>query len=508
MPGGAGPRDRGTPDREWSGPGESRERTDADAGHAPRYGSAARERVDNPRIVAAEALCRLDESRTAMLTDVLPRAGLDDLDGRARRFALEIAYGVVRRRLTLDCVIRAFLRDRLSDLEPDCLQALRIGVYQLLFLDGVPPFAAISESVALVGRRHPGVKAMVNAVLRSVDRESKRVDIGFDLGTASPRKRLQVGDERVVFFSKPVFADPEESLSLHLGQVHSHPPFLVERWLRRHDRAVVEDVLAAGNRKPRVSVRLNRMRTDREGLQRRLESEGVLAHPGMLDESLIVDASPTELVRTSAFGEGLFYVQDEAAMKVAPALEPKAGERILDLCAAPGGKATHLAERTAGLAQVVAVDASAERLQRVTENCERLGIRNVTTVVFRPDAATRDEPVPEALIEPFDAALLDVPCSNTGVLARRPEARWRVNEDAIRSLAERGRALLSAAVRLVKPGGRILYSTCSLEPEENAEAIDRALVANPPLRRTRQEETLPSTTGPDGGFFARLEVGR
>ena len=445
----------------------------------------------------------LDHTRIEFASDAFARADEDlGLDARARRFSQELIYGVLRRRLTLDCVIAAYAREPIAHIEPDCLRVLRLGLYQLLYMDGVPPFAAISASVDLLAGRHDGVRGLANGLLRAVSREANKVHVDEDRGGASPRKRLLVSDERVVFFPKAVFADPEESPALHLAQVYSHPVFLVERWLERHDRALVEEMLAAGNRKPRLSIRVNRMKSDRDGVIQRLEAEGIASHAGILPESVVVDSPPAELIRSAAFREGLFYVQDEAAMKVATALEPKPGERILDVCAAPGGKATHLAELTAGRAEIVAVDANERRIAKLHENIGRLGVGSIDARVLDP---VKDKEEADKLGD-FDAALIDVPCSNTGVLARRPEVRWRVSVEAIRDLADEGRALLAAIVPRVRRGGRIVYSTCSLEEEENQTAIERALVANPRLRLRRQEETLPAKNGPDGGFFAVFDV--
>jgi len=466
----------------------------------------AQVRKPGARELALETLCRFDEVRVGRIADLEQDLVIEgSLDARGRSFFHELVYGTLRRRLTLDCVIASFSRDPLSRIDVDCLNALRLGVYQLLFLDGVPPFAAIKETVDLMSRRHSGVGSLVNAILRSVSRETKKVDVDEDHGGASPRKRLVLSDQKVAFFTRSVFVDPAENTALHLAQVHSHPPFLVERWLEHMDQPVVEGVLAAGNARPSVCIRVNRLRSDTDGLRKRLVSEGLDVSPGGLSESLRIDASPADLVATQAFAEGLFYVQDEAAMKVAPVLVPRAGERILDLCAAPGGKSTHLAELAADRAEVLAVDRDATRLRHIAENVARLGLKSVTPLCFDLLAEHDTDQRQEHLAGPFDAALVDVPCSNTGVLARRPEVRWRVSVDAIRELAERGRRLLREAAHQVRPGGRVLFSTCSLEREENADAVARVLVAEPDLRFVRQEETLPQAGGQDGGYFALIE---
>ncbi len=474
----------------------------------PARGARFQPEPANARALALEALALIERSRTRLVPDAIERLRVEErLDARSRRLLLELVYGVLRRRLTLDCVIAAFSRQPISEIESDCLQALRLGVYQVLFLDGIPPHAAVSEAVEALGSRHPGARGFVNGILRAMLREVNKTDAALDRGGASPRKRLPLSEGKVAFFSREVFIHPDENRALYLAQVHSLPAFLVERWLKRHDRAVVEGILLAANARPRVSARVNRLRIDREGLVRRLQSEGLAAGAGQADEAILLDASPLEAVRSAAFSEGLFYLQDEAAMKVARALEPKPGERILDLCAAPGGKATHLAELAAGQAEIVAVDRDPERLERVAENCARLGNRGVVPLAFDPVAHDPATALPEPLRQPFDAVLADVPCSNTGVLARRPEVRWRVSLDAIRGLAEQGHGLLARALSFVKPGGRLAFSTCSLEEEENGGVVSRVLVANPGLRLLRQEETIPAPGGPDGGYLALLRLG-
>lgn len=486
--------------------GPRRDAGPRDRGPRPAYGAPARfqPKKATARAVASQILMRIESSPGVLVSDLLAELStVDELVQRERRFLLELVYGVLRHRLTLDCIITAYSREPIAKLDTGCLMAVRLALYQMLFLGGVPTFAAISESLEMLSHTHQGIRSFANGVLRTVDRESKKVELAEDRGDASPRKRLSIGDTHVVFFSRNVFADPEDSRALHLAQLHSYPPFLVERWLARYDRAVVEEMLIAGNRKPPVTLRANRLKTDRDGLVRRLATEGIAAGSGTLPESVAADAPTSELVASAAFKEGLFYLQDEAAMKVANRLEPKPGERILDLCCAPGGKATHLAELSAEQAEIVAVDRDEARLSLVRENCARLGVKSVRPLRFDP---MRDEKLPADHAGLYDAILLDAPCSNTGVLSRRPEVRWRVSRQAIRGLSARSRELFSWAVKQLRPGGRILLSTCSLEPEENEENVTRLMVANPSLELVHQEETLPSTRGPDGGFLALFRL--
>lgn len=457
-------------------------------------------------MVAFDALVRFEQDPTVFVGEIFDTHATEaDLDSRERRFGNEIVLGVVRRRITLDCVIAAFCRGPIHSLESQALVALRIGTYQLLFLEGVPPFAAISETVDLVRRCHEGVRSTVNAILRAIDRESRRIDPERDRGGSSGSKRLEVSDRRIIYFSRDVFCDPKESEALYLAQTHGHPVFLVSRWLESFTREEVEAVLVADNSRPRTTARIDPKRTSRDAVLKRLQAENVLCGEGSREDSIEFGAPLGEVIASRTFLDGGFYLQDETAMKVAPALDPQPGERILDLCAAPGGKTTHLAELAGDRAILVAVDRDASRLERVRENAARLKLTSISTLCC--DVLDESQPLPPELDAKFDAILLDVPCSNSGVLARRVEARHRIHPQAILDLAEQGRRLYAFAVRHLSPGGRIVYSTCSLEREENQENVTRCIVATPGAVLEREERTLPSAGRGDGGYFAVIRVG-
>jgi 16S rRNA (cytosine967-C5)-methyltransferase len=323
------------------------------------------------------------------------------------------------------CRTLDWLIDRCAHrVHPEVRQHLRVALFQIRFLSRIPRHAAVHEAVELAKGVSRGSAGFVNAVLR------KAAD-------------LELPD--------------------HPGVRSSHPDWLLERWKRFPN---LDEILEADNAVLPVTARVNPLRPPPGSGGPVIEVEGDPAdHPG--------------------FAEGRFTVQDETSMKVAPLLDPKPHERVLDLCAAPGGKTTHLAELMGGKGLVVAVDLPG-RIVRVGESARRLRLENIrcaagdgTRVAFR---------------EPFDAVLLDTPCSNTGVLARRPDARWRIREADIPRAAALQRRLLENAARLLKPGGRLVYSTCSLEPEENRVDI-------PGLRVAREELTLP-TKRASGGYMA------
>lgn len=316
-----------------------------------------------------------------------------------------------------------WLIDRCSrSVHPEIRQHLRIALFQIRHLDKIPRHAAVHEAVELSKTVSRKSAGFANAVLR------KAADLPL----------------------------PDT-----VGVRTSHPDWLIERWRRRFTPAQLADILDADNAVLPVTLRPNPLRA-----------------PGPLE----IEGDPAGDPR---FAQGLFTVQDATSMKVAPLLDPKPHERVLDLCSAPGGKTTHLAERMEGKGQVVAVDLP-DRIPLVQEAARRLGLENITCVPH--DGAQVDFP------EPFDAILVDAPCSNTGVLARRPDVRWRLREGDIAGAVRLQRRLLENAVRLLRAGGRLVYSTCSLEPEENS-------LDTPGLRLDREEWTLP-TDRHSGGYQA------
>jgi 16S rRNA (cytosine967-C5)-methyltransferase len=420
------------------------------------------------------------------------------LNKRDRRFLTELVFGVLRHEGTIDCVIASHADLPLREIGPRALEALRLGVYQLLWLDAVPPFAAVSETVSAV--RDARARPFVNGVLRAIDRQARRVPIAEDRGGASPSKRLEIGGRKVCFFAREVFADPVEDEALHLAQVHAHPVELARRWIARFGRDAARSILERGERPPPLFVRVNRLKTTREGLLERLRAERLRCGEGGLPESVRVLAPPTELVRSKAFAEGLCTVQDETAMRVAPLLDPKPGQLVLDLCAAPGGKTTHLAE-LADDDTILAVDKDEVRLERLRESIARLGLKNVSCMVAD---ATDEAAIRAVTPAPYDRVLVDAPCSNTGVLARRPEAKSRFTPERLAELVALQRKILAAAAGRLHPGGLLAWSTCSLEPEENEEQVKALLAAQGDLSLVSEKLTLPVAGGGDGGYVAVL----
>ncbi len=456
----------------------------APGGGAPRRGKA---RADDGRARALAVLLEVERGRRAV--DLL---GPDDTP-----FVRELVLGVLRRRLTLDAVHDAWGRRPAAALDPDVLQVVRLGLHQYLFLDGVPPHAIVSATVAAL---RPSARGYANALLRSVLRESRKLPEERDRGGASPTKRLHRPGRAVVFFSRAVFPDPERDRLGWLSVVHSHPRFLVERWVARQGEAQAVARMEAANATPPLTLRPRAGRVTADGLAERLAREGVaterIARPDG-DDALLVRPGKARLLATASFAQGLFSVQDAAQMDAAEILDPRPGEQLWDACAAPGGKACQLAERllrvdAGGSGRLLATDVSEPRLRRAQEHAARLGLDERVRFAVHDLLDTLAPPGRPA--PGFDAILLDAPCSNTAVLGRRPEARWRVTPEAITELAALQRRLLASASRHLAPGGRLVYSVCSHEPEEAGEHG---------LRATRSELVFVA----DAAHLRRLVAG-
>lgn len=395
------------------------------------------------------------------------------LSSEDRRLVTELAYGCVRRRGTLDWVIERCAGRRVERISAGLRDILRMGVYQLLYLDRIPAYAAVHEAVELAKLHGPrGSEKFVNAVLRKAPKSAQ--DLRFPLRNGKP--------------------------ALHISLAHSHPLWLVERWIRKWGEKETEEICAASNSSPPLTVRINSIRTDRERLIEKLAAEGARAvpnpgHPSAVD---IVEL-PGSLEALAAFRGGLFQVQDVSGMRVADLLAPQSGERIADLCAAPGGKSTAIAELMADRGEVWCMDLSAEKLRKVEENVQRLGLKSIRTVVGNVLCAEERLGTIQ-----FDRVLVDAPCSNTGVLRRRPEVRWRLKGSDIGRLAKKQVALLTAAGAFVRRGGVLVYSTCSIEPEENDGVVKAFLSACARFTLDKEIRFFPHRSGCDGGYAVRM----
>ncbi len=415
---------------------------------------------------------------------------LHSLSSQERAAAVDIAAGVVRRRRTIDALIQAQVTREKHQIEPDLWRVLQLGVFQLVFAR-TPDHAAVDTTVELCRAidRERWTK-FTNGVLRGVGR------LLTDQTCASPSPcAVPVSGGEFRLLNSPVFPDPAIDMAGYIADAFSLPTLLAARWVSRFSE---KELLAACFHScdpPQITLRVNRLRAVPQEVAIRLTEKGCVVRPGVYRQSLVVSGT-SRIERLPGFDTGDWSIQDEAAMAAAVLLAPRPGERILDICAAPGGKTCHLAELTDDRAHIVACDISDSRLQRVKENAERLQLQSISTQVI----GRQGEDVPAG---PFDAVLADVPCSNTGVLSRRPEAKWRFQPAELQNLIVMQTRLLLQACERVSVGGRIVYSTCSLEPEENRGVVDAVLRAFPKFQLKKEQLFLPGQPS-DGAYQALL----
>lgn len=408
-----------------------------------------------------------------------------------RAAAVDIAAGVVRRRRTLDKLLQAQISRPQHQVETDLWRVLRIGAYQLVF-GRTPDHAAVDSTVELcrlLGRER--WTKFANGVLRGLGRLLLDEFVSAPSATALP---VSQGQYRRM--ASAVFADPDSQLTEYIADAFSLPVVLAERWVQRMP---LPALLAAGFHAvdpPQLTLRVNSLRSSAEQVLALLNASGCDVRQGRLETSLLLSGGQ-RVERLPGYADGLWSVQDEAAMFAARLLAPRPGERILDLCAAPGGKTCQLAELSNEAALITACDVSAARLQRIRENIQRLQLHNITLQQIQRDGS--DLPA-----GPFDAVLVDVPCSNTGVLSRRPEARWRFHPAELPELVALQTRLLLNACELAGPGGRVVYSTCSLEPEENRGVVQAVLQGLRTWTLVTEQEHLAGQPA-DGAYQALLQ---
>ena len=398
--------------------------------------------VSTARAIAFDILRRV-ESEGAYASDLLHAelgaVSADALKSEDAALATEITLGVLRWRRFLDFLLAPHLKKPVERLDLPVAIALRMGLYQLQFLQRIPARAAVNESVELVKRaRKSSAAPLVNAVLR---RAAER-------GSSSQGDALDRGDERLRSLAP----------SARLAVLHSHPTWLLERWLAHFGEQRTLALLEANNRPPRLSCALHDLKR-REEIVPSLEKAGLRVEPGALLKNAFA-VTGGSVARTDAFRRGLISIQDEASQAVPLLLDTRPGDRVLDLCAAPGGKTPPLVRAAGPGGLVITADRHAHRLRAMRGQFDRLHLAGIQIVEL--DA---EEPLPFA--QKFDRILVDAPCSGTGTLARHPEIRWRLKPEQFSEFHRLQAAILASALDALAPGGRLVYSTCSLEPEEN-----------------------------------------
>ncbi len=436
------------------------------------------------RGIAVKILNRVDRTDAYLdkLIDVELRYG--ELSGPDKALLNEIVHGVVRWERKLDWILRGFYKGEFSKCIPNLKNAMRVALYQILFLDNIPNYAAVNEAVEFV-KKIQGEKSanLVNAVLRNIIRTIEEAEIRYP--------------------------DPEQDEINYLGTYYSHPNWLVKRWLKRYGREFTERLMEENNQRPKLTLRFNRLLTNRDSFIQKLEEADLRFRPSKYLEHFFVLLHLTNITDWNYFHQGYFSIQDESAGIPCILLDPKPDETILDLCAAPGGKSTYIAELMNNRGKVIAVDKYQSRIKLMKKNVERLKITNI--VFLEADSENLE-------ITPVDKVLLDAPCSGLGVLTKKPEIKWKKDSEDIKRLVDIQTRLINNAAKLVKVGGTLVYSTCTIEPEENFDIVKKFLethsnfelvINHPQLHPDLIDEngcvaTYPNIHDMDGSFAAKL----
>jgi 16S rRNA (cytosine967-C5)-methyltransferase len=390
------------------------------------------------------------------------------LDSRERGFALELTYGVLRRLRTIDWRLEPVLDKPLPRLPVTVQMLLRLGAYQMLFLDRVPQSAAVNESVKLAKVQMPKLKrdwsGLINAVLRSLIREPT-----------------------------PPWPSISENAAKALAVRHSVPEWLSQRWIERLGIAGAEGACEQTSLVPPLTIRVNRLKIRRDEFLTQLQRGGIKAKPTSISPVGLTLEESRPVSSLPGFAEGRFYVEDEAAQLIPPLLDAKPDHVVLDACAAPGGKTSQLAEFMQDTGVIYAVDRTSSRLDLLRNNCRRFGIKSVIPVmsdIRQPSAWQRSMKQSGSPIE-FDRILVDAPCSGLGVLRRHPEAKWRKDSEAFTRHHHLQIQILASVAPCLRPGGVLVYSTCSTEPEENESVIEQFLKTHAEFRRESVGPWLP-----------------
>lgn len=435
-----------------------------------------------PRGTAVKILNRIDRSDAYLdkLLDAELRS--DDLNELDKGLMNEIVTGVVRWQMKLDWVLTGFFHGNFTKAETNIKNALRVALYQILFLDKVPQSAAVNEGVEFIKRlRGQKIGDLVNAVLRNIIRNIENIR----------------------------YPDPNEDKIRYLAVIQSHPMWIVNKWVARFGYEEAEKLLSSNNRRPDLTLRVNRLKIAFDYFLSQLSQKQIQFTRSTYLDNFVRVQHMAGIGGSEMFRQGFFSVQDESGGMAVELLDPQPGERIIDLCSAPGGKTTFIGELMKNVGEIVSIDRYETRLNMVKNATTRLGIANAHFLVA--DAATVQIPL-------ADKVIVDAPCSGLGVLAKKPDAKWRREPEDIRDLVKLQRSILENATTLVKPGGCIVYSTCTTEPEENIELIrdflsnHQDLSIEPPGEIIPKEvvtpdgyiETFSHRHGMDGSFAVRL----
>lgn len=385
-------------------------------------------------------------------------------------FVRELVYGVLENKIYLDHILSGLIPKGLRGIKKQVLTLLRMGLYQIIFMDSVPSYAAASETVKLAKKLTPGRDGFINGVLRGYEKKKETI----------------------------VLPDRSRNLTEYLSVRYSYAEWIVKLWLSLFGEEKTERLLAAGNERPDISVRVNFLKTDRKSLASALEKQGFQTKESS-ESSRVLLVKGSGLLDTVQYREGYFSMQDTASVLAAEALCAKLGDTVLDICAAPGGKSLALAEIMENTGRIRSFDIYKHKLSLLEREAERLGISIVETEENDGCAIRSD------LSETADCVLVDGPCSGLGVIRRKPEIKYKEISDDGASLAEKQLRILTVSSRYVKPGGTLQYSTCTVNRLENEDVVRQFLENHREFVKVFERQLLPNIDAVDGFYICRME---
>ena len=425
---------------------------------------------NSPRQIAVEILNRMEES--GAFAEPLLDATLshDDLTNiHDRRLLTQIVYGTLRMRGCLDWIIHTLYKGNFDLMEIGIKNILRTAMFQMWYTDRIPDFAIVDEAVEITKIKHPAGSGLVNAILRNAIRGKDRI----------------------------TYPDVEKDPALYISIFHSHPLWLVNRWMEIFGLDETIAICKANNEIPPYSIRVNRLKTSREQVTEELSREGFEVKTAFFSPDGIIISIPALPIReTISYKSGHIQVQDEASQLIAYLVDPKPGETVLDICAGTGGKTTHLAEIMGNRGNILAIDMNENKIKLLKGNMRR---QEITIVDAQVRDATKD--LGNAFYEVFDRILIDAPCSGLGTLRRNPEIKWRISKESPRKAVLLQKTILKRAALYLKKGGVLVYSTCSLLPEENQKIIRDFITDHGDFTPARPTGIIHSSMIDNRGYF-------
>ena len=416
----------------------------------------------NPRNIALRILLDIDEKKGYSNLSIAKNIK-EEISQKDENLIRELVYGSLENRLYIDYIISKASKIKENKIHPTIMGILRLGIYQLAFMDKIPDSAAVNESVKLANKYgNKGSSGFVNGVLRSISRDKERF-LSIDI------------------------KDQVKYLSIK----YSHPEELVKRFIKDFGREFTEDLLMANNTTALLNIRVNTLKTDKDSLKSKLEDKGFKISYGQYANDSLIIHNPARITSLEEFTEGLFTIQDESSMLVTQLLDPKEGSLVIDLCSAPGGKSTHIAQYMNNKGLIISRDKFPHKIKLVEDNAKRLGIDIIKTELY--DALDLDE----SLIGKADYVLVDAPCSGLGLIRRKPEIKWNKSSEDIEGLSKLQEDILNVARRYLKVGGILMYSTCTILDQENIQVVENFLKENKDFRLMEIEDKNLSHQGID-----------